>query len=65
VSEGVVAAVLLVGGGLNALQTASITTGLPFGILLLFMVRTLLKGLSEHVAEQRLDLRPAGERGGG
>jgi hypothetical protein len=32
---------------------------------LLFMVRTLLKGLSEHVAEQRLDLRPAGERRSG
>jgi choline/glycine/proline betaine transport protein len=64
VSEGVVAAVLLVGGGLNALQTAAITTGLPFGILLLLMVRTLLKGLHEHVAEQHLDLRPADERGG-
>ncbi len=35
VSEGVVAAVLLVGGGLAALQAAAINTGLPFCIVLL------------------------------
>lgn len=45
VLEGVVAAVLLIGGGLKALQTASILTGLPFAIVLFFMVFSLLKGL--------------------
>lgn len=49
-TEGGVAAVLLVGGGLGALQTAAISTGLPFAILLIFMTRSLLKGLkTEHL----------------
>jgi choline/glycine/proline betaine transport protein len=49
VTEGVVAAVLLVGGGLGALQTASITTGLPFALVLLLMCYTVYLGLaSEH-----------------
>ncbi|MFO8055189.1 MAG: BCCT family transporter [Bacteroidales bacterium] len=48
-TEGAVAAVLLIGGGLAALQTAAISTGLPFAILLIFMARSLHKGLSlEH-----------------
>ncbi len=47
-TEGAVAAVLLVGGGLSALQTASISTGLPFAIILLFVVWSLLKGLREE-----------------
>lgn len=45
VLEGLVAAVLLIGGGLLALQTASILTGLPFAIVLLFMGWSLLKAL--------------------
>nr|WP_321353724.1 BCCT family transporter [uncultured Draconibacterium sp.] len=48
-TEGAVAAVLLIGGGLGALQTAAISTGLPFAIILLFLVWSLLKGLrAEH-----------------
>jgi choline/glycine/proline betaine transport protein len=47
VMEGLVAAVLLVMGGLQALQTASITTGLPFTIVLLIMCYSLMKGLRE------------------
>jgi len=47
-TEGAVAAVLLIGGGLNALQTASITTGLPFLFILLLMCYSLYKGLSEE-----------------
>lgn len=43
--EGAVAAVLLVGGGLTALQTASISTGFPFSFVLLVMIYTLLIGL--------------------
>jgi choline/glycine/proline betaine transport protein len=51
--EGAVAAVLLLGGGLAALQTASITTGLPFAILLLIMGYSLWKGLrKEHETEK-------------
>lgn len=46
VTEGVVAAVLLQGGGLQALQTASITTGLPFALVLLVMCYSLYQGLS-------------------
>lgn len=46
--EGVTAAVLLLGGGLVALQTAAITTGLPFALVLLFMCWSLKKGLMEY-----------------
>lgn len=48
VIEGLVAIVLLVGGGLIALQTASIITGLFFAVILLFMCLSLLKGLKEE-----------------
>ena len=60
-SVGGVAAVLLYGGGLKALQTAAITTGLPFAVILLMMSRSLLKGLStEHY--QMLQLRKEKEK---
>jgi choline/glycine/proline betaine transport protein len=48
VLEGTVAAVLLLCGGLQALQTGSIITGLPFALLLLLMAWSLLKGLIEE-----------------
>lgn len=49
--EGLVAAVLLLGGGLAALQTAAIVAGLPFAIILLVMCVSLYKGLQkEHSA---------------
>lgn len=48
IAEGAVAAVLLIGGGLGALQTASISTGLPFAFLLIIMIWSLLKGLKEE-----------------
>ncbi len=47
-AEGAVAAVLLIGGGLQALQTASIVTGLPFAFILLFMCYSLYNGLREE-----------------
>lgn len=50
-TEGAVAAVLLIGGGLGALQAASITTGLPFVILLMIMCYSLQKGLSREYNE--------------
>lgn len=49
IMEGVLAAVLLLGGGLGALQTASITAGLPFTIVLLVMIYSLNKGFSEEL----------------
>ncbi len=48
VTEGAVAAVLLIGGGLGALQTAAITTGLPFTIILLIMAYSLTQGLAQE-----------------
>ncbi|MFW5890324.1 MAG: BCCT family transporter [Marinilabiliaceae bacterium] len=54
VMVGAVAAILLVGGGLNALQTAAITTGLPFAVVLVIMGLSLQKGLSqEHDSEEK------------
>lgn len=49
VMSGVVAAVLTVGGGLTALQTASITTGLPFAVVLVLMAWCLLKAFREDM----------------
>lgn len=51
VTEGVVAAVLLIGGGLVALQTAAIITGLPFAIIIFIMCASIFKGLKEHWEE--------------
>ncbi len=52
VSEGVVAAVLLYFGGLAALQTASITTGLPFAAVLIIMCFSLWKALRKEYREE-------------
>ena len=48
-AEGGIAAVLLIGGGLQALQTATIVTGLPFAIILIIMCFSLYKGLREDL----------------
>ena len=45
--EGVVAIALLLGGGLIALQTASIMAGLPFAFVLIVMCVSLWKGLAK------------------
>ena len=47
VTSGVVAAVLMLAGGLGALQTASIVAGLPIAIMLLFMAFGMVKTLHE------------------
>ncbi|MBD3617340.1 MAG: BCCT family transporter [Gracilimonas sp.] len=53
-TEGLVAAILLIGGGLSALQTASISTGLPFALILLVMCFSLHRGLKrEHKENQQ------------
>jgi len=50
-TEGAVAAVLLIGGGLNALQTAAVSTGLPFALILLVMCYSLYHGLDNEYQE--------------
>ncbi|WP_222913940.1 BCCT family transporter [Natrinema sp. SYSU A 869] len=45
ITEGVVAALLLYSGGLNALQTAAIATGFPFSLVLIVMCYTMYLGL--------------------
>jgi choline/glycine/proline betaine transport protein len=49
VMEGVVAGVLLIGGGLTTLQTAAVTTGLPFALVLLIGVYALYVGLNQEL----------------
>jgi choline/glycine/proline betaine transport protein len=46
--EGLIAAVLLIGGGLTALRTASILTGLPFAIIIIIMCYSFHKSLKEY-----------------
>jgi choline/glycine/proline betaine transport protein len=48
ITEGIVAATLLIAGGregLEALQAAAISAGLPFAFILLFMMYAIWKGL--------------------
>lgn len=45
-SQGVIAAVLLVAGGLSALQAAAIIAGFPFAIVVFVMMFCLWRGLS-------------------
>ena len=47
VGEGLVAAALLLAGGLKALQTASIAAALPVSVILLLMTYGVVKSLSE------------------
>ena len=42
------AAVLLLAGGLTALQTASITAALPFSVIMLFMCLGIVQGLRQE-----------------
>lgn len=52
VFSGVVAAVLLVTGGLGALQSVTIASALPFVIVLLALLWSLLAGMRADVAQQ-------------
>ena len=61
-TEGLVAAILLVGGGLTALQTASISTGLPFALILLVMCYSLHQGLKREYKENQQRIKDK-ERG--
>lgn len=60
ISEGVVAAVLLLAGGLAALQTAAIMGALPFSMIMLVICYGLFKGLrAEGVKRRVMDLHTA------
>lgn len=54
VTEGLVAAVLLLAGGLTALQTASIIGALPFSIIMLVICYGLFKGLRMEGIKRRV-----------
>ena len=49
VMEGAIAAVLLIGGGLGALQTAAVSSGLPFAVVLLVMCWSVRKAFNEEL----------------
>ncbi|HMB30295.1 MAG TPA: BCCT family transporter [Desulfohalobiaceae bacterium] len=55
ITEGAVAAILLLGGGLVALQTAAITTGLPFAVVVLMMCWATWVGLRQYVEKYGWD----------
>ncbi|AIM16901.1 MULTISPECIES: BCCT family transporter [Neobacillus] len=57
VIQSAVAAVLLLAGGLNVLQTASIAAALPFAIIMVIMCYSLLKGLKSEAEAQRSSKR--------
>jgi choline/glycine/proline betaine transport protein len=59
VSEGVVAAVLLGAGGLNALQAGAVSTGLPFTAVLVVVVIGLIKGLRSERSDMPMHDVPA------
>ncbi|MFL2503544.1 MAG: BCCT family transporter [Candidatus Azotimanducaceae bacterium] len=54
VSQGVVASVLLLAGGLSALQTASISSAFPFAFVMLFICLGLLKGIKNDSSERKI-----------
>ena len=61
--EGVVAAALLLAGGLKALQTASIAAALPISVIMMLMTYGLLKSLHEDsaaVVDPDVDKAPDG-----
>ncbi|HEX2280943.1 MAG TPA: BCCT family transporter, partial [Thermomicrobiales bacterium] len=59
VSAGVVAAVLLVAGGLQGLQTAAIASALPFAVVMVFMCFGLLRALQMEGRGPALNLSGA------
>lgn len=60
VFEGLVAIVLLVGGGLGALQGAAIATGFPFAIVLLIMCWSTFRGLRGELREKLQAVKASG-----
>ncbi|HET7315192.1 BCCT family transporter [Salinisphaera sp.] len=70
IMEGVVAAVLLIAGTLggsadplSALQTAAVTTGLPFCVVLLIMCYALMRAMNEETSQPVRGARQQGSSG--
>ena len=61
VSAGAVAAVLLVAGGLEALQTAAIASALPFAVVMVFICYGLLRALQMEGMGTAIDLSIAAD----
>lgn len=61
ICAGVVAAVLLVAGGLQALQTAALASALPFAVVMLFICYGLLRALQTEGKGQAMDLSLAAD----
>ncbi|MGJ3241329.1 MAG: BCCT family transporter [Opitutales bacterium] len=61
VSEGMVAAVLLLAGGLQSLRSASLTTGLPMAVFLLVAGFGIRRALRREVRERRRQNEQAGD----
>jgi choline/glycine/proline betaine transport protein len=61
VCAGVVAAVLLLAGGLKALQTAALASALPFAIVMLFICYGLLRALQTETRGSAMDLSIAAD----
>lgn len=61
ICAGVVAAVLLVAGGLQALQTAALVSALPFAVMMLFICYGLLRALQTETASSTIDLSIAAD----
>jgi choline/glycine/proline betaine transport protein len=59
ICAGVVAAVLLVAGGLQALQTAALASALPFAVIMLFICYGLLRALQTESESSPIDLSSA------
>lgn len=55
VGEGLVASVLLLAGGLVALQAAAIVAALPFSLIMLLMCYSLIRGLQEEKRRMSVD----------
>jgi BCCT family betaine/carnitine transporter len=53
VLAGLMAVALMLGGGINSLQSMTISIALPFGVVLLLMCVGLLKGLREEPRDSR------------
>jgi len=61
VCAGVVAAVLLLAGGLKALQTAALASALPFAVVMLFICYGLMRALQTEARDSTLDLSIAAD----
>ena len=70
--EGLIAAILLAAGGLDALQAAAIVAGLPFALVIFVMMHSLWRGLSrdrlilyraqqQYITDESIDRNTADE----